>query len=111
MYMQERRTEARMMCADMIRVAWRDAAGRHRHTMALLEDISASGACLQLESPLPPGALIEWTSTGHRFRGFVRYCVYREIGYFAGIQFSPASQWSETMYHPEHMFDPRRLMQ
>lgn len=110
MYMQERRTEIRMMCADMVELSWRDGAGKRRRTMALLEDISPSGACLQLESPLPPGAGIEWTSGRHRFRGRVRYCVYREIGYFAGIEFNPSSKWSETAYHPEHMFDPQSLV-
>jgi PilZ domain len=110
MYMQERRTEARMMCADMVEIFWRDAAGKRRRTMALLEDISPSGACLQVETPLPPGAAVEWKSEHHDFRGRVRYCVYREIGYFAGIQFSQLNKWSESIYHPQHMFDPR-LMQ
>lgn len=111
MSMQERRNEARMMCADMVEVGWRDAAGKRRRTMALLEDISASGACLQLETPLPPDVMVEWTSQDHEFHGRVRYCVYREIGYFAGIEFSPFSKWSKTAYHPQHMFDPRRLLQ
>ena len=111
MTMQERRTENRLMCADMVKLAWRDAAGKRRRTMALLEDISPSGACLQLETPLPPGVSIEWNSQGHDFHGHVRYCIYREIGYFAGIQFNPVSKWSKTIYQPEHMFDPRRMIQ
>jgi len=28
--MQERRIEARMMCADMVEVAWKDADGKRR---------------------------------------------------------------------------------
>jgi hypothetical protein len=109
-YMQERRTEARIMCADMVEIDWRDSSGKRRHAMALLEDISPSGACLQLETPLPAGANIEWKTERREFRGSVRYCVYREIGYFAGIEFSPSSRWSKAAYRPQHMFDPRRLL-
>lgn len=111
MFMQERRNETRMMCADMVEVSWRDAGGKRRRTMALLEDIAPSGACLQLETPLPPGVAIEWSSQQHDFRGLVRYCIYREIGYFAGIEFSPFHKWSKIACHPQHLFDPRRLTQ
>jgi hypothetical protein len=100
-----------MMCADMVEVFWKDDAGKRRRTMALLEDIAPSGACLQLESPLPPNTLIDWTSQHQDFHGRVCYCVYREIGYFAGIEFNASSRWSKTMYVPQHMFDPRRLLQ
>jgi hypothetical protein len=108
--MQERRTEARMMCADMLEVSWKDAAGKRRRTMALLEDIARSGACLQMETPLPAGVAIEWASPHQGFRGLVRYCVYREIGYFVGVEFNLTSKWSETAFRPQHLFDPRRLL-
>ena len=108
--MQERRVEARMMCADMVKVSWKDADGRGRSAMALLEDISASGACLQLETPLPPGVTIQWSSTHRQFRAVVRYCVYKEIGYFAGVEFNPSSKWSRETYEPQHLFDPRQLL-
>ncbi|HEX3875379.1 MAG TPA: PilZ domain-containing protein [Bryobacteraceae bacterium] len=109
--MQERRNEGRMMCADMIELFWRDPSGKRHRTMALLEDISPSGACLQLERPITPGATLCWTSQQQRLEGTVRYCVYREIGYFAGVEFEPGMKWSETLYHPQHMFDPSRLLE
>jgi len=73
--------------------------------MALLEDISASGACLQFEEPVPVGAEIAWET----FRGLVSYCVYREIGYFAGVVFNADTPWSEDSYQPHHLLDPRRI--
>ena len=100
-----------MMCADMLEVVWRDEGGKRRRTMALLEDISPSGACVQLETPLPAGVAVEWSAQGEDFQGIVRYCNYREIGYFAGVEFSPATRWSKTGYQPQHLFDPRRLTQ
>jgi len=70
-----------MMCADMMEVFWEDRSGSQLSTTALLEDISQSGACLQLESPVPLGVEMRWSAPGQQFRGWVRYCVYREIGY------------------------------
>jgi hypothetical protein len=107
--MDERRVEPRMMCADMVEVFWRDDTGKRRHAMALLEDIAESGACLQFETPVPAGAVVEWHSPKLEFRGTVRYCKYREIGYFAGIEFIASSKWSKSAYRPRHLFDPRRL--
>jgi hypothetical protein len=108
--MREQRSETRMMCADMVEISWKDASGKRRRSMALLEDIAHSGACLQLEIPLQPGVAIEWTSRNQEFKGQVRYCVYREIGYFAGIEFNPSSKWSKDNYRPDHLFDPRKLL-
>jgi hypothetical protein len=108
--MQDRRTEVRMMCADMVEVTWNEGNNRTRRTMALLEDISRSGACLQLEMPLPLGALIRWGSGGHRFEGYVRHCIYRSMGYFAGIQLADCSRWSTRVYRPKHLLNPARVV-
>lgn len=108
--MRERRTEVRMMCADMVEVCWKDRHGKTGRAMALLEDISASGACLQLEMPVPSGAEISWDFPRQRFTGEVRYCFYREIGYFVGVGLHANSRWSKTTYQPLHLLDPRQLV-
>jgi hypothetical protein len=109
--MQERRTEVRMLCADMVEVCWKDQAGRARKATGLLEDISASGACLQMETAVPPEAEIHWESPQQAFDGHVRYCVYQEIGYFVGVEFEPESRWSKEKYQPQHLLDLQRLME
>jgi len=108
--MQERRTEVRMMCADMVDVCWKDRYGKTKRSMALLEDISPSGACLQLEIPVPLGAEIRWESPRHQFNGHIRYCFYREIGYFVGVELQADCRWSKKTYRPQHLLDPRRLV-
>jgi hypothetical protein len=108
--MQERRSEVRMLCADMVKVSWKDALGKRRRTTGLLEDISTSGACLQLESSVPQGAEIRWASPKREFSGFVRYCVYREIGYFVGVEFTADSHWSQRSYKPQHLLDLQQLV-
>jgi hypothetical protein len=108
--MPDRRSEARMLCADILEVDWTDAAGKSLHSLALLEDISSSGACLQLETALPVAAEVRWQSRKQSFKGNVRYCVYREIGYFVGVQFDQSCKWSKKTYRPQHLLDLKRLL-
>jgi hypothetical protein len=107
--MQERRSEVRLLCADMVEVSWRDQ-GRSRRATAILEDISARGACLQLETAVPCGVEIGWTCPSQKFVGRVRYCTYREIGYFVGVEFEGGTRWSKQVYEPRHFLDLERLM-
>ena len=99
-----------MLCADMIQVCWKNAAGKKQLAKALLEDISHSGACLQLESPIALGIEIYWETPKQRLAGMVRYCVYREIGYFVGVEFAQSSKWSKKAYKPQHLLDLARLL-
>jgi len=99
-----------MLCADMMEVCWKDRAGNKQKATALLEDICASGACLQLETPVPLGSELTWNCPKQTFRGRVRYCVYREIGYFVGVEFTSASKWSEKTYRPQHLLNLQALV-
>jgi hypothetical protein len=99
-----------MLCADMIDVHWRDRAGKPQAATALLEDICASGACLQFETPVPHGVEIRWEVPKQEFQGYVRYCVYREIGYFVGVEFDASFKWSKRAFKPLHLLDLQTLV-
>lgn len=99
-----------MLCADLVNISWTDESGRTRRTVANLEDISLSGACLQLDQPIPLKAIVRISYPKGHLTGKVRYCVYREIGYFLGVEFSEGAGWSRKLFKPQHLFDPRRLM-
>jgi hypothetical protein len=109
-YMLRERSEARMLCADLVDVRWRDKTGRARKATALLEDISASGACVQLDGPIPQNTVVKIHHPKGELEGKVRYCVYRDIGYFVGLQFEPNSKWSRRRFQPQHMLDMPRLL-
>ena len=109
-HMFDRRIEPRMLCADMVDVQWKDKSGRIRKGVANLEDISLSGACLQLEQPIPLQTDLTISYPNGELVGKVRYCVYREIGYFLGVEFDPSHRWSARHYKPQHLLDPRRLV-
>ena len=106
----DRRVEPRMLCADLVDIRWKDQAGRTRHIVANLEDISLSGACLQVERPVPLGTIMLISYPNGELKGKVKYCVFREIGYFLGIEFENGQRWSQRHYRPQHMLDPRRLV-
>jgi hypothetical protein len=94
----------------MVDVRWKDKAGRTRKGVANLEDISLSGACLQVENPIPLQTDVRIVYEKGELLGKVRYCVFREIGYFLGVEFQPGSEWSMRRFRPQHMLDPRRLV-
>lgn len=108
--MQDRRLEPRLLCADLVDVRWNDKSGRLRKTVANLEDISLSGACLQMDSPIPHDTQVFISHPKGELQGQVRYCVYREIGYFVGLRFEDGSKWNRQLFRPQHLLDPRRLM-
>jgi hypothetical protein len=99
-----------MLCADMVNVIWKDPIGKRRRMMGLLEDISPSGACLQMETAIPVGVEVHWASPRKEFSGEVKYCVYREIGYFVGVEFAADSRWSRRSYKPDHLLDLELLV-
>jgi|SRR5579872_4056021 len=108
--MLDRRVEPRLLCADLVNVCWKDKTGRSRRLVGNLEDISLSGACVQTDVPVPLQTLVTITHDKGDLLGKVRYCVFREIGYFLGIEFEMGSRWSQRMFKPQHLLDPRRLV-
>lgn len=108
--MLRERSEARMLCADLVDIRWKDISGRGHKSTAILEDISASGACVQVEAPIPQNTLVRIYHPKGQLQGKVRYCVYREIGYFVGLQFEQDCKWSKKEYQPQHMLDMPRLL-
>jgi hypothetical protein len=103
--MRDKRTEVRMLCADMLEISWKDDHGKPRKVMGLLEDISSCGACLQMDSALPVGTGVSFVTPEQKFSGYVRYCVYRETGFFAGVEFE-GGKWSKGAFEPQHFLDP-----
>jgi len=74
-----------------------------------LEDISISGACIQVDQPVPLQTILKMSFPKGELQGRVRYCVFREIGYFLGIEFEPGCRWSLRLFRPQHLLDPRKL--
>jgi hypothetical protein len=106
----EQRIDPRMMCAELVEVHWNDKAGRRHRDVANLEDISLSGACLQLERPVQKGTHITVNYGDGEMPATVRYCLYRDLAYFLGLQFDDGCKWSTKRFRPQYMLDPRELV-
>jgi len=112
--MNDKRLLNRSICADLVYLEWREKSGRGNENRcectAVLEDISPRGACLQVERPVPVD--IEATirhGANWSARCSIKYCAFREIGYFVGIEFSDAEAWSRFEFRPKHLLDLREL--
>lgn len=109
-YMAERRFENRALCADLVQVEWKDKSGWMRTSTALLEDISPSGACLQMDVQIAPRTAVRLTFGDKWLESRVKYCAFREIGYFIGLEFPKTSPWSRRLFRPKHMLDLSSLV-
>ena len=107
--MNDRRIETRLLCAELVEVIWRDKSGMQRRRIANLEDISLSGACIQMEHSMMRDTPVTIRYGDGEMKGFVRYCLYRDFGYFIGIRFDEC-KWSSKHFKPKHLLDPRQLV-
>jgi hypothetical protein len=108
--MEERRTDPRLLCAELVEVVWNDKSGRQRRRVANLEDISLTGICLQMESLVPEGTLLSMHYGDGELVGTVRYCAFRDNAYFLGIRFEEGCRWSTRHFRPQHLLDPHELV-
>lgn len=108
--MDERRTDARLLCAELVQVIWKDRLGRQQRGVANLEDISLTGICLQVENPILRDTAITMHYGDGELVGVVRYCVFKDAGYFLGIEFHDGCRWSTQHFRPQHLVDPRDLV-
>ncbi|MBV8072375.1 MAG: PilZ domain-containing protein [Acidobacteriaceae bacterium] len=106
---KDRRSHTRLLCAELIELAWRDASGRDLHCIANLEDISVAGLCLQLDKPVFPSTRVKMVHGTTRLEGIVRHCRYDHGSYFIGVQWDEAYEWSTRVFRPRHLLDPRDL--
>jgi hypothetical protein len=103
--MNERRFEPRYMCSDLVKIVVHDAGRPPAEVVANLEDISPSGACLQLDEAIRQGAEVELVCSACRVKGRVRHCRFTEIGYDVGVEFMDRGTWSRGQFEPRHLMD------
>jgi hypothetical protein len=64
-----------------------------------------------MENPVEQGTRIEMEYGDGKLMGTVRYCTYCDIGYFLGVELEEGSRWSTQHYRPQHLLDPRELVE
>jgi hypothetical protein len=107
--MQERRAEIRYLCSHLVRLLWSEGPAGGGDETVVLENISASGACVQAEVSLAGNTRVRLICGRQEFHGYVRSCYWRDDGYFIGIAFDANSKWSKARFKPEHLLDPSEV--
>ena len=103
------RLEGRFLCADLVRLDWLAGEDNFRSEQALLEDISPTGGCVQLDEPVALGSIVMLTVGTTPFYGHVCYCTWRDDGYFVGLRFSNDTMWSVGVVEPRHLVNLEQL--
>ena len=101
--MKHKRHEGRNLCADLVLIGWKLEKGSKHREWGTLEDISACGACLMLENPIPDGTLVSLEFTSSECQARVKYCVPERDGYQLGVEFANGYRWSRRKFKPEHL--------
>jgi len=101
--MRQRRVENRDLCADLIKMAWTPEMESFRTEWAILGDISPSGACLEIEEPVPVNAIVELEFGCDRCQAVVQYCKYDKVNYLLGVKFNHGYRWSSNRWEPKHL--------
>lgn len=107
--MAERRIGNRLLCADMLELEWSAPAGVRHITTALLEDICEIGACLHVEVAVPEKTKVELRYHGVSMPAVVKYCNFREIGFYVGVEFRDGFVWSPRQFLPDHLLDLKNM--
>jgi hypothetical protein len=103
------RREERQLCADLVKIQWNPAQGSSRCEWAILEDISASGACFGMDEPIPPDTVVSLQFDTEHCQARIIYCRFDHVKYLLGVEFEQGYKWSRRRFKPEHLIQFRML--
>jgi len=103
--MKENRHEQRSLCADLLKIRWKDESGQIHKDRAILEDISPTGACLLMENPVPPETTLSILYPSGKYQGRVKHCQSHKTGYSIGLDFDPGFRWLKPIFEPSHLLE------
>ncbi|MBN2321596.1 MAG: PilZ domain-containing protein [Acidobacteria bacterium] len=101
------RREDRELCADLVKVQWKTESGKTKCEWGILEDISPSGACLEMEKNIKPDTLISMEFPTDRCQARVIYCRFDKVKYLMGVEFEQGYRWSRRKFKPRHLIQFR----
>ena len=102
-----KRREDRELCADLVKVLWKTNSDKAQNDWAILEDISPSGACFEMERPILPNTEIVLEFPTDTCQAKVVYCRFDKVKYFVGVKFKQGYRWSRRKFKPQHLIQFR----
>ena len=101
------RQEDRDLCADLVKIQWAPESGPTRSEWAILEDISPSGACLEVEAYILPDTIVSLQFATDQCQARVKYCRFDQVKYLLGVHFEQGYRWSRRRFKPDHLIQFR----
>lgn len=102
-----REKEERELCADLVKVLWKTESKRDQSDWAILEDISPSGACFEMEKPILPDTEVSLEFPNDTCKARVVYCRFDDVKYLVGVEFLEGYRWSRRKFKPQHLLQFR----
>jgi len=96
--------QQRWLCSHLVQL-FLDDEPKAGETV-LLEDISAEGAGLAVESPYPKGLRLTMGTAGFQARIVVIDCQRRETDFRLETLFRDGFRWTPSAWKPDHLFRP-----
>jgi len=101
-------TENLHFCSNLVTVHLPTQEGGARETVGNLEEISTTGACINLEEPVETGLPLRLVCSkagqNVEFPGTVVECRHdARAGYYVSVVFNPGVHWSPEVYTPKHL--------
>lgn len=98
----------RHLCSELMNVRVLSGDCAEREVIGILEEISTSGACLQLEENPGINTRLMFASqdamASPEMEGIVTSCEYEPgIGYYVELRFSRGFSWHPAIYKPQHL--------
>jgi len=89
------RRKDRRSCTEPVGIMWRDSAGEDKFMNAPLEDISETGAGLQILGPVQVRSFVTLYADklGLHGRASVRHCSRQGMKYRIGVEFTGGMRW------------------
>jgi hypothetical protein len=78
-----------------------------RSEWSILGDISPSGACLEIEEPIPDNTVVSLQFAREGCQARVKYCKFDKVNYLLGVQFEHGYRWSRRKFKPQHLIQFR----
>jgi hypothetical protein len=96
--------QERWLCSHLVQL-FLDDEPKAGETV-LLEDISAEGAGLAVESPYPKGLRLTIGAGEFEARVVVAECQRRETDFRLETRFRDGFRWTPSVWKPDHLFRP-----
>jgi len=103
--------ENRHFCSNLVTVMLAGGEGNGHTLDGNLEEISSSGACLNVEEPIATGIGLRVVCGDREFPGRVVECRHDAVtGYHVSVSFDDGVEWSPEIYRPAHMVRAEALL-